>query len=292
MKINRIKSLASNLIVNQGSVKMADLNDNSTCAVGGQYSPPNYLSRLYNYITIRRITMKALLFTLIGGCLMLPVFAADFNSALVAYEQRNYEQAWQGFDELAEAGDADAQYMLGRMYAQGQGTLQDFVQAYQWYNLAAAQGQRFASAARDVLAERMTAEQVASAQELARAWQQAAVPPARTDSSAATTNIPNNATLSSDLSATVIAQIQLSLQRLGYDVGPISGRADERLQNAILAYQNDQRLAADGKPSQQLLYHLRGADPNDQPGIRPGVQSPADNTDDATGQTGNWRRLL
>ena len=233
--------------------------------------------------------MKALLFALISLCLMLPASAADFDSALMAYEQRNYEQAWQGFNELAETGDADAQYMLGRMYAQGQGTLQDFVQAYQWYNLAAAQGQRFAGAARDVLGERMTAEQIASAQELARTWQQATVTPAPTDPPATTVN---NAALSSELSATAIAQIQLSLQRLGYDVGPISGRADERLQNAILAYQNDQRLAADGKPTQQLLYHLRGADPNEQPGIRPGIQTPADNADDTTGQTGNWRRLL
>lgn len=231
--------------------------------------------------------MKALALMLSGLLIVLPTHGADFESALLAYEQRDYERALQGFNEVAEAGDADAQYMLGRMYAQGQGTLQDFVQAYQWYNLAAAQGQRFAGAARDALAERMTAEQIASAQELARSWQQTATTspssPADSPTGAAVTNSETT------LSATAIAQIQLSLQRLGYDVGPISGRVDERLEKAILNYQNDQRLAADGQPSQALLNHLRGLDPNAEQGIRPGT-APA--TDDGTVQDGNWKRLL
>ena len=40
----------------------------------------------------------------------------------------------------AEAGDAEAQYALGVMYANGQGVPQDDTEAGRWYRLAADQG--------------------------------------------------------------------------------------------------------------------------------------------------------
>jgi len=40
----------------------------------------------------------------------------------------------------AEHGDAEAQYALGSLYATGQGVLQDFKQAAQWYSKAAGKG--------------------------------------------------------------------------------------------------------------------------------------------------------
>ena len=44
----------------------------------------------------------------------------------------------------AEAGDADAQFTLGGMYADGTGVPQDDAEAVRWYRLAAAQGLAFA----------------------------------------------------------------------------------------------------------------------------------------------------
>ena len=40
----------------------------------------------------------------------------------------------------AEAGDAEAQYNLGVMYASGEGVPQDYAEAVRWYRLAAEQG--------------------------------------------------------------------------------------------------------------------------------------------------------
>ena len=62
------------------------------------------------------------------------------------------------------------QHNLGVMYAQGNGVPQDFVLAHMWTNLAAAQGHEGAKSGRDVLAKRMTSEQIAEAQRLAREW--------------------------------------------------------------------------------------------------------------------------
>jgi hypothetical protein len=75
----------------------------------------------------------------------------------------------------AEQGNADAQYNLGARYAYGSGVPQDDVQAHIWYNLAASRLQtdllRESSArSRDEVAKRMTPEQIAEAQRLAREW--------------------------------------------------------------------------------------------------------------------------
>ncbi len=71
----------------------------------------------------------------------------------------------------AELGRVDAQTSLGFMYADGRGVLQDYVQAHKWLNLAAAQGHETAKQNRDLAAERMTPDQIAEAQRLAREWQ-------------------------------------------------------------------------------------------------------------------------
>ena len=52
------------------------------------------------------------------------------------------------------------------MYAKGEGVLEDYVLAYARLNLAAAQGHKNAVKAKDNLRLRMTAEQIARAQEL------------------------------------------------------------------------------------------------------------------------------
>ncbi len=61
------------------------------------------------------------------------------------------------------------------MYATGDGVPQDYVQAHMWYNLAAS---RYPPGSdrdkvvrnRDTVAEKMTPEQIAEAQRLAREW--------------------------------------------------------------------------------------------------------------------------
>ena len=57
------------------------------------------------------------------------------------------------------------------MYLNSGGVPQDYVQAHKWYNLAASQGQDLAGSNRDIVAERMTAAQIAEAERLAREWQ-------------------------------------------------------------------------------------------------------------------------
>jgi TPR repeat protein len=77
------------------------------------------------------------------------------------------------FEELAEkakAGDAEAQLKLGNMYADGTGVPLDKTEAVKWFNLAAATGSEKSAKGRDLLAKRMTKEQIAEGQKLSREW--------------------------------------------------------------------------------------------------------------------------
>jgi uncharacterized protein len=78
----------------------------------------------------------------------------------------------------ADQGYAQAQYNLGLWYATGGGGEADNVSAHIWFNLAAARfpstdarNRNLAVRNRDVVAGRMTPEQLAEAQRLAREWQ-------------------------------------------------------------------------------------------------------------------------
>ena len=70
----------------------------------------------------------------------------------------------------AEQGLANAQYNLGRMYYLGTGVPEDYVQAYKWWNLAAAAGNADARKYKGNVAEKMTKEQIAEAQRLSTAF--------------------------------------------------------------------------------------------------------------------------
>jgi TPR repeat protein len=71
---------------------------------------------------------------------------------------------------LAETGEPEALYDLGLAYATGHGVGVDLVSAHKWFNLAAMSGVKKALAERAELAREMSANEIAEAQRLARAW--------------------------------------------------------------------------------------------------------------------------
>ncbi|WP_163558613.1 SEL1-like repeat protein [Halomonas sp. NO4] len=190
-----------------------------------------------------------------------------YADALRTYERQEYRQAFQMFDRLATTGDADAQYMLGRLYETGNGTPQDFVQAHKWYNLAAARGHRNAAEARDSLADLMTSGQIAEAQQATRGWQ----PKAASSSRAKPASRPHIESLSDRQG---VAEIQRELNRLGYDAGPVDGTMGRRTRNAIRDYQADMDMAQDGHATSGLLTRLRQTRRQEQEVVAPSEPEP------------------
>ena len=72
------------------------------------------------------------------------------------------------YRRAAERGDPEAQAHLGDMYMNGKRVPQDYVKARMWLNLA--QGLPQGRKALNVLAERMTPVQIWEAQRLTREW--------------------------------------------------------------------------------------------------------------------------
>ncbi len=95
---------------------------------------------------------------------------ADFPAAIEAYDQGDYALSFAETEPVAGRGDMDAQFMLGFLYARGEGVARDAVRAYLWYALAARQGDRFAADDLAALARRMTAAELAKAETLLRRW--------------------------------------------------------------------------------------------------------------------------
>ena len=91
-----------------------------------------------------------------------------FNYSVDYYTREIYASAYKGFCELAGKNCAASQYFLGVMYLKGYGVLQDFVQAHIWFNIAASKGYGKARSHLDKLTKRMSPDQIAEAQKLAR----------------------------------------------------------------------------------------------------------------------------
>jgi hypothetical protein len=90
-----------------------------------------------------------------------------FNGRGVSKDYTECARWWQ---RAANHGYAEAQVDLGTLYDVGLGVPRDYVMSYMWYNLAAAQGDRSAVEQRTALVDRMTPNQVAEAQRMAREW--------------------------------------------------------------------------------------------------------------------------
>ena len=81
---------------------------------------------------------------------------------------RDNAEAAQWYRLAAEQGHAWAQAILGAMYEYGDGVLQDDVLAHMWFNISGANGVANGSEKRGEVEKRMTREQIAEAQALAR----------------------------------------------------------------------------------------------------------------------------
>lgn len=83
---------------------------------------------------------------------------------------QSYEKALVWFENSAEQDYAKAQFNLGSLYANGQGTSKDLRKGYKWLLLAERGGYKDDQGALQSLTYQMTKEQIAEAQRDADAW--------------------------------------------------------------------------------------------------------------------------
>jgi TPR repeat protein len=87
---------------------------------------------------------------------------------------QNYGVAASWLNQAAEQGEPTAQFLLGLLFDKGFGVPQDWVQAEVWLNLAAskasAKQRDYWTRIRDSVAQKLTLDQLAEAQNRAFAW--------------------------------------------------------------------------------------------------------------------------
>ena len=98
-------------------------------------------------------------------CAAGPAAAGPLEDAIAASDTGDYATAIRLWRPLADQGNARAQYALGNIYRLGRGVPQDLLQAYVWYSLSAARGVESAKVRRNLVAARMSPEQVERAQQ-------------------------------------------------------------------------------------------------------------------------------
>ena len=84
--------------------------------------------------------LRHLALTLIAVCAASFAQAATLDEARAALARGDHTTAARIYSALAERGDAEAQFYLGALHAQGRGVPQDDTQAVRWFRLAAVQG--------------------------------------------------------------------------------------------------------------------------------------------------------
>ncbi|TQK11189.1 tetratricopeptide repeat protein [Herbaspirillum sp. SJZ107] len=93
---------------------------------------------------------------------------AGFAEGVVAYDRHDYVLALREVAPLADAGNADAQHLIGLMYYMGRGVTRDHTQAFRWEHKAAVQGH--AAAEYVIGAMYYTGNAVSRNQTLAVSW--------------------------------------------------------------------------------------------------------------------------
>ena len=161
------------------------------------------------------------------------------------------------FTDAAELGVKDSQFNLGILAAKGLGMPVNLEESYKWFSLAANAGDKDAADKRDQIAKAMKPEQLERAKDLVKLWKakpldQATnsidVPDAWAENKPLTTG-------SVDMKKAV-RNIQLILQKNGYDVGTADGLMGGKTRAAIAAFQKANGQTPTGDVDQKLVQLL------------------------------------
>jgi TPR repeat protein len=139
------------------------------------------------------IVTTALLIILLPFVHIQPAAADQIEDAVQAYSRAEYSAAIDLARPLAEAGDSDAQYLMGMASLDGNGVSQSLVEAYMWFEMVVHYGnmrveqleQELLSLEgqlgdavldRDDVASQLELNQLAEANERAYAWRPGKAP--------------------------------------------------------------------------------------------------------------------
>ncbi|TJV75155.1 MAG: SEL1-like repeat protein, partial [Mesorhizobium sp.] len=177
--------------------------------------------------------------------------------AMAADGVTDNESAAHWFQEAADLGVKDSQFNLGILSAKGVGMKQNLEESYKWFALVAKTGDKDAAAKRDEIANALRPEQLERARAATDLWKakplnaasnSADIPESWQDSTPQTT-------AGIDMKKAV-KNIQLILNKNGYDAGGADGVMGDKTKNAIMAFQTDNKMKPTGEIDAPLVKAL------------------------------------
>lgn len=178
------------------------------------------------------------------------LFAAGTNGA------PDNESAARWFARAAELGVKDSQFNLAVLSAKGMGVPQNLEESYKWFALAANAGDKDAAQKRDEVAKAMLPEQLERARTAVDLWKPKQMNPDTNALSVPNEWRENPTTTGSIDMEKAIRNIQLILNKHGYDAGGSDGKIGSKTRDAIMAFQKDNGLKPTGNIDKDLVRNL------------------------------------
>lgn len=161
------------------------------------------------------------------------------------------------FTDAAELGVKDSQYNLGILAAQGLGMPVNLEESYKWFALAAKAGDKDAADKRDQIGAALNAQQLQRAKDTVELWKAKPL-----NQEANSLDMPESWLDTKPVVQTpvdmkkAVRNIQLILQKNGYDVGTADGVMGNKTRNAISEIQKANGQEPTGEVNQQLVQLL------------------------------------
>ncbi|MEM7214938.1 MAG: peptidoglycan-binding protein [Pseudomonadota bacterium] len=167
------------------------------------------------------------------------------------------DKAYEWFLKAAQHGVRDSQVNMGIFLAKGTGVPVDLVESYKWFAIAAKSGDKDAGKKRDFIADALRPDQLEEARKRLDNWKQ--IEP---DAAANKVNIPDSWKSNEDRFALLtdqksVAEAQLLLTRLGFDVGPADGIIGQKTRQAIAAFRSKSGLAVNENLDTEFMETLK-----------------------------------
>jgi localization factor PodJL len=177
--------------------------------------------------------------------------------AMAADGVTDNESATHWFQEAADLGVKDSQFNLGILAAKGVGMKQNLEESYKWFALVAKTGDKDAAAKRDEIANALRPEQLERARAATELWKAKPL-----DAAANSADVPESwqdsapqTTAGIDMKKAV-KNIQLILNKNGYDAGGADGVMGGKTKTAIMAFQTDNKMKPTGEVDAPLVKAL------------------------------------
>jgi localization factor PodJL len=166
------------------------------------------------------------------------------------------ESAGRWFTKAAELGVKDSQFNLGILAAKGVGVAQSLEESYKWFALVAKTGDKDAAQKRDEVANALRPEQLQRARAAVELWK-----PKELDLESNDIAVPDAWTESPSKTASVdmkqaVRNIQLILNKNGYDAGGSDGVMGAKTTAAIAQFQKDNGMSPTGQVTEELVRAL------------------------------------